>query len=215
MRETFCVLFGCLLGVILQLVVAFLLTLIVLRCAYGMMLPEPEVCRAYLVTVLAVMGLLVAGGAGAVFVTASDINWHSAYTFVEEQEQAHERRRTADGVGDGVADVSGQVVQDLLDCSELNLDELEQSTQQAIQRAQAFLASCQPPATADGVPVVPGMNGVFVPTGQPCGVVSVSQADGCEGFEALLRDGVGNERWAILPEEFTSTREAAAAAGGE
>ena len=82
-----------------------------------------------------------------------------------------------------------------------------------IERLRAIVAKL--PVTADGVPVVPGMNGVFVPTGQPCGVVSVSQADGCEGFEALLRDGVGDEWWAILPEEFTSTHEAAAAAGGE
>lgn len=35
-----------------------------------------------------------------------------------------------------------QVVQDLLDCCELNLNETEQSTRQAIRRAEAFLAEC-------------------------------------------------------------------------
>ena len=77
-------------------------------------------------------------GGGAVFVTASDITCNDAYTFVEQQ-------RAALAVSGSAANLPlvgrlRQVVQDLLDCCELNLDEMEQSTRETIRHAQAFLA---------------------------------------------------------------------------
>ena len=93
-----------------------------------------------------------------------------------------------------------------------NIDKLEAE----VERLQAIVDKL--PKTADGVPVVPGMNCYFRshPLGmihKDAGIVSVGRSRDGESYEVFLRDDNGDEWWAILPEEVFSTREAAEEAG--
>jgi hypothetical protein len=76
-------------------------------------------------------------GGGGVFVTAEQVLWQNAWEFIEQ------RRATFNSSGTAASDTSGgsfrQMLQDLLNCCELNLDELEDSTRQMISRAQTLL----------------------------------------------------------------------------
>jgi hypothetical protein len=59
-------------------------------------------------------------GGGAVFVTAANIEWDSAHDFVEEQRAAFSPSGTA--ANRPLVSPPKQMIQDLLDCCELNLD---------------------------------------------------------------------------------------------
>jgi hypothetical protein len=111
---------------------------------------------------------------------------------------------------------------------DMSLDELRLAVEE-LRRYPAALQECEAevkrlqaivdklPKTADGVPVVPGMNCYFRShphgtTHKDAGVVCVTLSYDGDNYEAFLRDGNGDEWWAILPEEVYSTREAAQAA---
>jgi len=72
-------------------------------------------------------------GGGAVFVTAERVEHQDTWAFIERQREAFASSKTTD------SSTCRQVLQDLLDCAELNLDKIENSTRQAICRARALL----------------------------------------------------------------------------